>query len=84
MWTAARSSRTSMILIPSASRRIQIGMMWPPHKAKTRSIPRVLSSRAMHPAALSAESFIIFGYSRAGDVSAIFSGPEQALVEVHQ
>ena len=30
-------------------------------KAKTRSIPRALRSRAMHPAELSAESFVMTG-----------------------
>src|SRR5882724_5985121 len=51
MWTAARSSRTSTMRIPSASARIQRGMMWPPQRAKTRSTPRALRKRATTPAA---------------------------------
>src|SRR5215467_7111410 len=33
--------------IPSASARIQIGMIWPPHKAKIRSTPWERKNRAM-------------------------------------
>ena len=55
MYTAARSSRTSTMPMPSASMRIQIGMMWPPHRAKTRSTPRAFRKRATMPAALSAD-----------------------------
>src|SRR6185437_11472231 len=58
MWTAARSSRTSMIRMPSASRRIQIGMMWPPQSANTRVTPRRFKRRAIRSAALSGDTFI--------------------------
>src|SRR6267142_2125840 len=51
MWTAARSSRTSTMRIPSASARIQRGMMWPPQRAKMRSTPRASRKRATTPAA---------------------------------
>src|SRR5580692_8738991 len=57
--TAARSSRTSMMRIPSASSRIQIGMMWPPQRANTRLTPRCFNSRAMRLAALSGATFIV-------------------------
>src|SRR5579862_5154917 len=58
MCTAARSSRTSMMRMPSASSRIQIGMMWPPQRANTRVTPRRLSRRAIRSAALSGRTFI--------------------------
>src|SRR5256885_4056373 len=51
MWTAARSSRTSMMRMPSASARIKRGMMCPPQRAKMRSTPRALRKRATTPAA---------------------------------
>jgi hypothetical protein len=59
MWTAARSSRTSMMRIPSASSRIQIGMICPPQSAKTCFTPRCFNSWAISAAALSGETFII-------------------------
>src|SRR4029078_1916155 len=40
--------------MPSASRRIHIGMMWPPQRPKTRSTPRARRMRAMTPAPESA------------------------------
>src|SRR5947208_2134466 len=51
MCTAARSSRTSTMRMPSASARIQTGMMCPPQRAKMRSTPRALRKRATTPAA---------------------------------
>jgi hypothetical protein len=51
MCTTVRSSRTSMMRRPSASARIQLGMMWPPQSAKIRPTPRALRNRAMTPAA---------------------------------
>src|ERR1700738_3504152 len=48
-----------MMRIPSASSRIQIGMIWPPQRANTRLTPRCFSRRAMRLAALSGETFIL-------------------------
>ena len=59
MWTAARSSRTSMMRMPSASSRIQIGMMCPPHSANTRLTPRRFRRRAIRSAALSGRTFMV-------------------------
>jgi hypothetical protein len=39
--------------MPSASRHIHSGMMWPPHRAKTRATPRRL--RPVHMAQAHAE-----------------------------
>src|SRR5512147_2910240 len=36
--------------MPSASTRIQIGMMWPPQRPNTRSTPRARRKRAITPA----------------------------------
>ena len=55
MCTAARSSRTSTMRMPSASARIHRGMMCPPQRAKIRSTPRAFRNRATTPAAEPAE-----------------------------
>src|SRR6266496_5878911 len=47
--------------MPSASMRIQIGMMCPPQRANTRSTPRALRKRAMSAAAESAETVLMAG-----------------------
>src|SRR6202012_2201630 len=47
-----------MMRMPSASSRIQIGMMWPPQSANTRLTPRRFRRRAIRSAALSGRAFI--------------------------
>src|SRR5215472_11291045 len=48
----------------SASMRIQIGMMWPPHNPNTRSTPRALRKRAMTDATQSSESLLTSEHRR--------------------
>src|SRR3954468_2213874 len=50
MWTAAPSSRTSMMRMPCRATWSQIGWMWPPCKPNTPSTPRALRTRGTQAA----------------------------------